>query len=207
MHGDGCNGGANGYCWQQEQEDESGGAILRPQVSPAEPWRAQKQLWLRLHGRELVAELGGFFLQVVHLALTETLVILRSADIIVWDLVFAHVIYGAGDLVRRGHQGLSGAKPPLQAPVKAPNAQWERPTDWAAMRQACAARWRFLIVRLLRTLPPERSFLGARPSQEQQCVSSGHVRMSVPISAKMVCARESLMPCTATRSTPVMRRI
>jgi hypothetical protein len=101
----------------------------------------------------------------------------------------------------------AGPRRPCRRRDTAPNAQGERMTDGAAMRQAGAARWRFFIVRLLRTVPPELSFLGARPNQEQKCWSAGHWPMSGPISAQRVCARDSLMPWTATRSTPVMRRI
>ena len=55
--------------------------------------------------------------------------------------------------------------------------------------------------------PPEISFFGASPSQEQKCFSSGHLRISVPISDTIVWAIESLIPCTATRATPGIRRI
>jgi hypothetical protein len=72
----------------------------------AEQRRAQKQLRLRLHGRERAAELGGFFLQVVHRTRAETLGILCGTDIMGWDPVFEQVIDGTGDVVRRRHKGL-----------------------------------------------------------------------------------------------------
>ena len=53
---------------------------------PAEQGCAQKQLWLqrdRLSERECIAELGGFLLQVLELALTETFVILSGTDVLV----------------------------------------------------------------------------------------------------------------------------
>src|SRR5262249_21373447 len=75
------------------------------------------------------------------------------------------------------------------------------------MLKAWVARLRCFIVRLLSTLPPEISFLGARLNQAQKCFSSGHLLISVPISARLVCAIESLIPWTAMRSTPVIRRI
>src|SRR5262249_37756475 len=52
----------------------------------------------------------------------------------------------------------------------------------------------------------EISFCGASPSQEQKCLASGHLLISVPSSETIVWAIESLIPCTATRSIPVIRR-
>ena len=42
------------------------------------------------------------------------------------------------------------------------------------MRNACPARFLVLRVRLLNTLPPEISCLGANPSQAQKCFSLGN---------------------------------
>ena len=49
--------------------------------------------------------------------------------------------------------------------------------------------------------------MGARPSQEAKCLTGGHLAMSVPISDKIVKAREVLKPSTATKLTPVRRII
>src|SRR5207247_2083277 len=78
-------------------------------------------------------------------------------------------------------------------------------TDWAAWRNAWVARLTPCSVRERSTLPPERSFCGASPSQEQQCFTVGNWLIAVPTSARMVCAREAERPVTATRSTPVRR--
>jgi hypothetical protein len=92
-------------------------------VPTAEPPLAQKQLSLRgnwFRERERIAELGGFLLQVLQLALAEAFVLLCSPNVVVWYPVCAHMIHGAGDRMRRGDTRLCGAKPPLQATVKCP---------------------------------------------------------------------------------------
>ena len=63
---------------------------------------------------------------------------------------------------------------------------WSRVTELAARRKACPARFLVLPVRLRMTLPPVISFLGARPSQEQKCLTVGQRDISVPISERMV---------------------
>ena len=71
--------------------------------------------------------------------------------------------------------------------------------------EACPARLSVLRVRERRTLPPEMSLWGASPSQEAKCLTSGHLDISVPISDRMVWAREALRPVTVVRSTPTRR--
>ena len=48
--------------------------------------------------------------------------------------------------------------------------------------------------RLRRSVPPEISLWGAKRHQEVRCLSVGHWRMSVPISARMVWANEGPIP-------------
>src|SRR3989449_8531414 len=89
----------------------------------AEQSLAQKQLWRRgalLYRRQRVAELGGFLLQVLQLALAETFVILGGTDIMVGDLVFKHVIDGTGSLMRRRHERLGWPQSPFQPSVEGP---------------------------------------------------------------------------------------
>src|SRR5215831_5948484 len=62
------------------------------------------------------------------------------------------------------------------------------------------------MVRLCSPLPPEIALLGARPSQAQQCCSSGHLLISVPSAESIVWAMAVLIPWTATQSTPGIRR-
>jgi ATP-dependent DNA helicase RecQ len=45
----------------------------------------------------------------------------------------------------------------------------------------------------------------ARPNQDAKSFSLGHFDISVPVSERMIWAVEALIPCTATRSTPVRR--
>ena len=101
-----------------------------------------------------------------------------------------------------------GPASPLQPAIKAPKAQSARMTDWAAMRKA-SRRHGADASSCGSAAPSHRSghLLGASPSQAPTCLSAGPLLMAVPIAASMVCARASLMPCTATRSTPVMRRM
>src|SRR3989304_6310086 len=89
----------------------------------------------------------------------------------------------------------------------APNAHKLRVTEAAAWRKACPARLSVGHVRQRKILPPEISLCGARPNQEAKCCSVGHFDISVPISdtRRVISAREALIPCTATRSTPVRR--
>jgi hypothetical protein len=88
---------------------------------------------------------------------------------------------------------------------EAPKAEWERATDWAACRQAWVARFTTVSVRERNTRPPETSWCGANPSHEQQGLTVGNLVMSVPISARIVCALEAEIPVTATTSPPVRR--
>lgn len=63
-------------------------------------------------------------------------------------------------------------------------------------------------MRLLRTLPPEMSFGGARPSQEQKGLALGHLLLSVFILARSGWAMESLRPLRvrlATRGSGSLR--
>ena len=98
----------------------------------------------RLCGRERVAELCRFLLQVVPLALAEPLVILRRPDVVGGDPLFAHVIHGASDLVRRGHQGLCGTKSSFQAPIEGA----KRTVRAADRRRRHAAGWRGTVAML-----------------------------------------------------------
>src|SRR5262249_15422038 len=85
----------------------------------AEQGRAQKQLWLPAHQfseSERIAELVGFLLSVLQLALAEALVVCLCTAIVGRHPLFKHVLHGPGDLVGGGHQGLGGAKPSLEAP-------------------------------------------------------------------------------------------
>jgi len=73
------------------------------------------------------------------------------------------------------------------------------------MRSASAARLGTLRRTTRTTLPPLRSRLGVSPSQLTKSCSLGKRLMSVPISARMVCAVMTLMPSMVVRSTPQMR--
>src|ERR1700730_13864506 len=75
----------------------------------------------------------------------------------------------------------------------------------AAMRKAVAAR--FSTWRLPRwyTLPPVILLFGDSPSQEAKFPSLGHLLMSRPTSAMMVCAIITLIPSIRVRSIPLIR--
>src|SRR5262249_4122799 len=87
-----------------------------------------------------------------------------------------------------GPRAWAGPSRPGMRRSHAPHAQGERLTDCAALRQAWVARWRCGIVRLLSPLPPARSGVGARPHQAHTGCSAGHWLLSVPLSARRVCA-------------------
>jgi hypothetical protein len=140
-------------------------------------------------------------------ARVEALVVRRCPHSVGGHPLVKQVLHGPGALVGGGPRACAGPSRPLRRRENAPKAQGERLTDWAALRKACAARWRCFIVRCCTTVPLELSCWGASPRQEQQCFSSGYVRIAVPISAPIVWASVSLLPCLATRATPVIRRI
>lgn len=92
-------------------------------ASPPQTGSAQKQLslWAAFSSkRKLVAELGRFLLSVVHLVLAETVVLLRSPDVVVGYPLLEHVRHRPGELVRRGNECLGGAPPPRQVPGGCP---------------------------------------------------------------------------------------
>jgi hypothetical protein len=179
------------------------GSIARSAFSTLE----QSRLRFR-HGSGLIRRRSGLpfdydadvLLAKTIFADAEALVLLCSPAIVLRHTVLAQVIHGPGDLMRSGDAGLGNPPPPCHRRAQAPTAQ-------VARRTAGAARWRVCIVRLRRTLPPAMAFWGARPSQELQCLSSGPLRMSGPLSARIVWTMAALMPGTAPSSPPVIRRM
>ncbi len=64
---------------------------------------------------------------------------------------------------------------------------------------------RVLIIWFFSILPPDISCFGANPSHEQKYFSLGNLLISVPTLITILCAREALIPCTAVKSTPLIR--
>jgi hypothetical protein len=85
----------------------------------------------------------------------------------------------------------------------APKLFWRRLTAGAASRTAGPARWRGFRVLRRQSFPPEISWWGASPSQEQQALALDHVRRSRPMSERMGCAVRACRPGRAPKSTPV----
>src|ERR1019366_3242545 len=75
----------------------------------------------------------------------------------------------------------------------------------AAMRKAVAARFSTWRVPRGYTLPPVILLFGHSPSQEAKCASVGHLLISRPTSATMVCAIITWIPSMRVRSVPLIR--
>ena len=73
---------------------------------------------LQLYGRERVAELCRFLLQVLQLALAEALGICRRPNVVVGHPMFEQVIHGPRDFMGGRYQGLCGAKPSFEASIE-----------------------------------------------------------------------------------------
>src|SRR5215831_16439320 len=190
-------------CWKQASASSHGGlGPCRRSSAPLREGCSETALVTRctVYGRQRVAELGGFLLQVLQLALAEPFVILGGTDVIVGDLIFEHVIDGTGYLMRRRHECLGWPKAPFQPSVEGPKRAVGTDDRLRRHTEGLGGAVAIFHRAALEDLAAGDVIFGARPSQEQKCLSSSHLLISVPISARMVCAREALMPWTATRS-------
>lgn len=85
---------------------------------------------------------------------------------------------------------------------KAPSAVLVLPIVTAAIRSRAVTRIEKRRVRVLRTLPPEILFPGARVSQDVKCWTAGQRLVSVPHAATIRSAEKGLRPFICVRSTP-----
>jgi hypothetical protein len=176
------------------------GTVLDPNE-----YRCQKlRTLMRLRGccYKRQAKRRGSFARVGEIPFPGPSFIVLRAQIAKWGAMGEEMAGDARDLVGGGDDGRLGTEAGPHPPVVGPQAIVAATDRLRREPKGLAGAIAGLQGAPAQHFPPEISWWGASPSQEQKAFAFGHFQGPKPISERIVCAVLAFKPGMATRSTP-----